>query len=70
MLYFAVFSLIASQNSKKQLLDLTPPYFIVFSPIAVKKQSIFFVDVEVGIPKFGILAPPLWCSPQLGQNPH
>jgi hypothetical protein len=43
MLYFAVFSLIAAQNSKKQLLGQTPPYFIVFSPIAVKKQLIFLL---------------------------
>jgi hypothetical protein len=44
---------------KKQLLGLTLPYFIVFSLIIVKKQLIFFINVEVGIPKFKMLAPPL-----------
>jgi hypothetical protein len=48
-----------AKTVKKNLLGLTPPYFMVFLPIAVKKQLIFFVDVEVEIPKFGILAPPL-----------
>jgi hypothetical protein len=45
------------------------PYFIRFSPIALKKQMIFF-DVEVEIPKFGILAPPLHDSSVLDSNFH
>ena len=68
MPYFVVFSLIEAQNSKKQPLKLA--HILQYFHSLQLKTTDFFIDVEVGIPKFEILAPPHPQKPPRSRASH